>query len=98
MNAPFTPPEEETYQPTPAEMRMAQSINFLVSRMLAGELHGVALAAINVRGEDSCFYYNKPDKPVLRSPMERLKVMYETNQSFRALDNTPENNRSYRMN
>ena len=88
--------QDEQYESTPAEKRMAHSINYLVAAMLRGELSGIALCAVNTEGEDSCFYFNKPNTPALRGAMEKLKVMYETNQSFRTLDNSPLNNRSYR--
>lgn len=88
--------QDETYRPTPAEMRMSQSINFLVGCMMRGELAGIGLAAINNEGEHSCFYYNKAQVGVLGPPLEQLRVMFETNQSFRELDNTPVNNKSYR--
>jgi hypothetical protein len=94
MNEPYD--EDEQYEPTPAEKRMANSINYIVGAMLRGELSGIALCAVNTEGEDSCFYLNKPDKPALREAMQKLKVMYETNQSFRTLDNSPMNNRSFR--
>lgn len=96
MNAnPFFP-EEEDYKPTPAEVRMAQSINFLVSRMMGGELNAIGLAAINKEGEHSCFYINSGPEGSLSGPLEQLRVMYETNQAFRRLDNSPLNNKSYR--
>lgn len=86
----------EPYRPTPAEHRMAQSINFLVQAMMRGELAGISLAAVNNEGENSCFYYNKATTAVLGAPIEQLRVMYETNQSFRELDTAPLNNKSYR--
>ena len=75
---------------------MSQSIQFLVQAMLRGELVGIGLAAINTDGEHSCFYLNKPKQGVMSAPLEQLRVMYETNQSFRQLDTAPLNNKSYR--
>lgn len=90
--------QDEQYQPTPAEHRMAQSINYLVRAMLRGELSGIALCAMNTQGEPSMFYLNKPAEAVLRGPMEELRVIYETNRVIAKRDNAPETNRSYRKN
>jgi len=89
--------DEEPYQSTPAERRMANSINFLIQMMLRGELVGISLAAVNLEGEHTCLYFNKPVVGVLGPAIEELRVMYETNQSFRHLDTSPPNNKSYRM-
>ncbi len=90
---------KDVYEPTGAERTMAGSIDFLVSRMLSGELKGIALCAINNDDEESAFYLSTgPDSDnILRGPMERLRVMYETNRMFRRLDTSPKTNRSFRM-
>lgn len=75
---------------------MSQSIHFLVSRMMSGEIAAIGLAAINTEGEHSCLYLNKTNDGALSAPLEQLRVMYETNQSFRRFDNSPLHNKSYR--
>jgi len=95
MNVMVKMPEDER-EPTSGELHMARSIDFLVQMMLSGKMQGLAIAAINDEGEDSCFYINCADGDVLSGPIERLKVMYETNRAFGHLNNTPKNNRSYR--
>ncbi len=75
---------------------MANSVKFLVQKMLQGEMDGLAICAINKHGQESCFYINSADGDVLSKPIERLRVMYETNRSFGRLDTAPKTNRSYR--
>lgn len=84
------------HDPTPAERQIAETLDYLVAALLNGELAGIAIAAINKEGMHQCSYYNKAQHGVLREPIDRLRIMYETNQSFRALDNTPPANKSYR--
>lgn len=95
MDAPIVM-QSEPYEPTPAELRMAEGIQFVLHELLNGNLAGIAIAAINTEGKHQCSYFNKMQQGVLRAPMDQLRVMYETNQSFRALDNAPPANKSYR--
>lgn len=95
MNADTIP--RDVYEPTAAERSMAQSIGFVVSRMLSGELKGIALCAINNDDEESAFYLSSGPDDILRGPIERLRVMYETNRMFGRLDTSPITNRSFRM-
>jgi len=88
--------DNEMYEPTPAELRMAENIKYLLDAMLNGEIAGIAIAAIDPDGRHQCSYYNKSQQGVLRGPIDELRVMYETNQSFRALDTAPPTNKSYR--
>ena len=75
---------------------MKQSIDYIVGMMLRGELAGIGIAAVDNYGEHSCLYFNKPQEGILGPAIEQLRVMYETNQSFRRLDTSPPNNKSYR--
>jgi hypothetical protein len=96
MSTQFTPPSDEPHKPTQAELRFAQSMKFLSDMLLQGELGGMAVAAINSDGDHSCLYINSAQADVLGPPMEQLRVMYETNRSFRKMDTSPANNKSFR--
>jgi len=96
MNAMVKLPKAEEREPTAAEYSMARSIHFLVQRMLAGELKGIALCAINKDGEESAFYLNTGPEDILHGAIERLRTVYATNRMFGRLDTTPTTNRSYR--
>ncbi len=87
----------DVYEPTNSERSMARSIDFIVGRMLSGELKGIALCAINNDDEESAFYLNSGTDDILRGPIERLRVMYETNRMFGRLNTSPITNRSFRM-
>ncbi len=86
------------YRPSPAEQQMANSIHMLVQSMLRGELAGIAMCAIGHDGPPACFYLNKVEEDVLRYPLERLRVMYETNRGFNRESTAPRFNRSFMEN
>jgi len=99
MNAMVKMPDEvadEMREPTYGEKSMADSVSFLVRKLLRGDLKGLAICAINNNDQESCFYINSADGDVLSGPIERLRVMYETNRDFGRRDTTPKTNRSYR--
>ncbi len=89
MNVMVKLPEAEEYEPTESEKNMARSVQFLVSRMLRGELKGIALCAINQDDEESAFYLNSGPDDILRGPIERLRTMYATNRMMGRQDTTP---------
>ena len=86
------------YRPTPAEMQMAHSINMLIQDMMHGQLAGIAICAITHDGQPACFYLNKVEEDVLREPLKKLRVMYETNRNFNRESTAPRHNRSFMEN
>lgn len=90
------PQETEEYEPTQAEHNMARGVHLLLQQMLKGQLNGIAVCAVNSEGEESAFYLNNGKEDILRSAIERLRTMYETNRAFGRADTTPRTNRSYR--
>lgn len=85
----------EAYQPTAAELMVAQSIDGLLEMLMTGKLAGIGVCAVKHDGEPSFFYLNSDEKPVLRPVLNRLLGLYESGQQFKGLSNAPANNRSY---
>ncbi len=83
------------YQPTPAEMMIAQHIDGVIHDLMSGELAGIGLCGVRTNGEDIFFYLNKAEAPVLRPAINRLLGLYEAGQQFKGLTTAPKNNRSY---
>ena len=86
----------EDYTPTPAEESVAQSIDLLVDDLLSGKIAGIAVCAVNTKGEDAFFYLNKAEEPVLHRTISKLVGLYQSNQEFGRLTTAPKTNRSYR--
>ena len=93
-----TPDEvaEDRREPTRGEQNMANSLQFLIEKMIQGDLKGLAVCAVNSSDEETCLYINSSTGDVLSQPIQRLRVMYETNRSFGRLNTSPKTNRSYR--
>ena len=77
---------------------MAHSLQQVIASLLQGKLCGVAVATCATDGNPAVFYLNSADVPVLREPMDRLRVMYESNQDFADRANNPKHNRSGMIN
>ena len=84
----------EEYTPTPAEFAMAHHIDGLLADLIAGQLEGIGVCAVNKNGDPAFFYLNKPEEPVLRPVLNRLLGLYEAGRQFKG-DNAPRTNRSY---
>lgn len=82
--------------PTAAEELVAQHIDGLVGALLDGQLMGIGVCAVRNDGSPAFFYLNKPERPVLRSALNRLMGLYESSQLFKEATNAPQANRSYR--
>ena len=89
-------PEAEEYEPTIAEINMARGVRFLVQQMLAGQLKGLAVCAVDMNGEETAFYLNGGSEDVLHGAIDRLRTIYATNRMFGRLDTSPKHNKSYR--
>lgn len=87
---------KDEYEPTFAEEQMARGIDTLVNEMLYGGLVGLAVCAITTRGQESFFYFNKPEVPILEPVIEKLLSLFKVHHEFSSRINAPSNNRSYR--
>lgn len=86
----------DDYEPTPAEEGIARNLDAHIEALLNGQLAGIAFCAVNVKGEESFFYLNKPTRPVLTSSMSKLMGLYKMNNSIRERTTAPKTNMSYR--
>jgi len=86
----------DDYEPTPAEEGVARNLDSHIEALLSGKLAGIAFCAINLKGEESFFYLNKPKQPVLGGVINKLLGLYKMNTSIRQRTTAPKNNLSFR--
>ncbi len=86
---------DKDYTPTAAEEMTAHRIDGIVDGLLDGQLVGIGLCAVTVKGDPIFFYMNKSEEPVLRPALNKLMGLYEAGQQFKDLTTAPKTNRSY---